>query len=60
MVITHMDCSPYPDVIPAFFGNGKIDYIDITKAVEYCFKYISLKNTYLGLGPESEIVLFNR
>lgn len=59
-VITHMDCSPYPDVIPAFFNNSKIDYIDIDKAMEYCFKYISLKNTYLGLGPESEIVLFNR
>ena len=60
MVITHMDCSPYPDVIPAFFGNGNIDYIDIDKAAQYCFKYISLKNTYLGLGPESDIVLFNR
>ena len=60
MVITHMDCSPYPDVIPAFFGNGKIDYIDIAEAARYCFRYISLKNTYLGLGPESEIVLFNR
>ena len=59
-VITHMDCSPYPDVIPAFFDNCKIDYIDIDKAMKYCFRYISLKNTYLGLGPESEIVLFNR
>ena len=60
MVITHMDCSPYQDVIPAFFGNGNIDYIDIDKAAQYCFKHISLKNTYLGLGPKSEIVLFNR
>lgn len=60
VVITHMDCSPYPEVIPAFFNFNKIDYIDIDKAMAYCFKYISLKNTYLGFGPESEIVLFNR
>ena len=60
VVITHMDCSPYPDVIPAFFNFNKIDYIDIDKAMTYCFRYISLKNTYLGLGPKSEIVLFNR
>ena len=60
VVITHMDCSPYPEVIPAFFNNSKVDYIDIDKAMSYCFRYISLKNTYLGLGPESEIVLFNR
>jgi len=60
VVITHMDCSPYPEVIPAFFNFNKIDYIDIDKAMAHCFRYISLKNTYLGLGPESEIVLFNR
>jgi adenylosuccinate synthase len=60
VVITHMDCSPYPEVIPAFFNFNKIDYIDIDKAMEYCFRYISLKNTYLGFGPESEIVLLNR
>ena len=60
VVITHMDCSPYPDVIPVIFDFNKIDYIDIDKAMAYCFRYISLKNTYLGLGPESEIVLFNR
>ena len=60
VVITHMDCSPYPEVIPAFFNFNKIDYIDIDKAMAHCFKYVSLKNTYLGLGPESEIVLFNR
>lgn len=60
VVITHMDCSPYPDTIPAFFDNSKIDYIDIDKAMEYCFRHVSLKNTYLGFGPESEIVLFNR
>ena len=60
VVITHMDCSPYPDVIPVIFNFNKIDYIDIDKAMAYCFRYISLKNTYLGLGPESEIVLFNR
>jgi len=59
-VVTHMDCSPYPNTIPAFFDNSKIDYIDIDKAMEYCFRYISLKNTYLGFGPESEIVLLNR
>lgn len=59
-VITHMDCSPYPDTIPAFFDYDKIDYIDIDKAVAYCFRYISLKHTYLGFGPKSEIVLFNR
>lgn len=60
VVITHMDCSPYPDVIPVIFNFNKIDYIDIDKVMAYCFRYISLKNTYLGLGPESEIVLFNR
>ena len=60
VVITHMDCSPYPDVIPVIFNFNKIDYIDINKAMAYCFRYMSLKNTYLGLGPESEIVLFNR
>ena len=60
VVITHMDCSPYPDVIPVIFNFNKIDYIDIDKAMAYCFRYISLKNTYLGLGPKSEIVLFNR
>lgn len=60
VVITHMDCSPYSDVIPVIFNFNKIDYIDIDKAMAYCFRYISLKNTYLGLGPESEIVLFNR
>jgi adenylosuccinate synthase len=59
-VITHMDCSPYPDVIPAFFDNDKIDYIDIDKAMNECFRNISLNNTYLGFGPKSEIVLFNR
>ena len=59
-VITHMDCSPYPDTIPAFFDYEKIDYIDIDKAMAYCFRHISLKHTYLGLGPKSEIVLFNR
>ena len=55
-----MDCSPYPDVIPVIFNFNKIDYIDIDKAMAYCFRYISLKNTYLGLSPKSEIVLFNR
>lgn len=60
VVITHMDCSPYPDVIPVIFNFNKIDYIDINKAMAYCFRYISLKNTYLGLSPKSEIVLFNR
>ena len=60
VVITHMDCSPYPETIPAFFNFNNIDYIDIDKAMKYCFKYISLKNIYLGLSPESEIVLFNR
>ena len=60
VVITHMDCNPYPDVIPVIFNFNKIDYIDIDKAMAYCFRYMSLKNTYLGLGPESEIVLFNR
>lgn len=60
VVITHMDCSPYPDVIPVIFNLNKIDYIDVDKAMAYCFRYISLKNTYLGLSPESEIVLFNR
>ena len=59
-VITHMDCSPYPYTIPAFFDNSKIDYIDIDKAMKYCFRHMSLKNTYLGFSPESEIVLFNR
>ena len=59
-VITHMDCSPYQETIPAFFNYSNIDYIDIDRAMRYCFRYISLKNTYLGLGPESEIVLFNR
>ena len=60
VVITHMDCSPYPETIPAFFNFNNIDYIDIDKAMAYCFKYMSLKNIYLGLSPESEIVLFNR
>ena len=60
MVITHMDCAPYPDTIPAYFNNSRIDYIDIDRAVEYCSRDISLKHTYLGYGPESEIVLFNR
>lgn len=59
-VVTHMDCLQYPDTIPAFFNNSKVDYIDIDRAMKYCFRHISLKNTYLGLGPESEIVLFNR
>ena len=60
LVITHMDCLPNVESIPAFFNNSRIDYIDINRAIEYCSRDISLKNTYLGLGPESEIVLFNR
>ena len=60
MVITHMDCVSYPDMIPAYFNNSRIDYIDIDRVVEYCSRDISLKHTYLGYGPESEIVLFNR
>jgi len=58
-VVTHMDCSPYPDSIPVFYNFNKVDYVDIDKAMDYCFRYLSLKNIYLGLNPESKIILFN-
>lgn len=59
LVITHMDCSIYPDTLPAFFSD-RVDYIDIDRVIKYCSKYINISNTYLGLGPESEIYPYQR